>query len=75
MRIEFNAGQVHLRRGQLLSIRDGHGGTVCCRAGSIWITEEDQGRDVHLGPGACHSLSARGLAVVQALGESDIALA
>ena len=75
MRIEFHGTSLHLNKGQTLSVRDGAGSTVCCRSGTLWVTEENRPRDVLLGPGACHLLSQRGMALVQALGESDLAIA
>jgi Protein of unknown function (DUF2917) len=75
MHIELRGGNLHLARGQTLKVRDGAGSTVCCRSGTLWVTEENRPRDVLLGPGACHRLSQRGIALVQALGEAELALA
>jgi hypothetical protein len=36
--------------------------------GSVWITEENQPRDVVLGPGGCYRLKHAGLAIINALG-------
>jgi hypothetical protein len=47
---------------------DGAGSTVCAVEGSVWITEENQPRDIVLKPGACYRLRERGLALVNALG-------
>jgi DUF2917 family protein len=70
MRIELDADKLRLARGQTLRLRDGAGGTICCRAGTVWVTEEHQPRDVLLEAGACHRLSQRGVALVQALGDA-----
>lgn len=75
MRIELHGGNLHLDNGQTLKVRDGAGGTVCCRSGTLWVTEENRPRDVVLGPGACHQLSQRGTALIQALSAADVALA
>jgi hypothetical protein len=56
-------------------VHDGAGRTVCCRSGTLWVTEENRPRDVVLGAGTCHVLSQRGMALVQALGEADLAIA
>lgn len=72
MRIELDADKLRLAQGQTLRLRDGVGGTVCCRAGTVWVTEENQARDVVLEAGACHRLSQRGVALVQALGDALI---
>jgi len=75
MRIELGKGNLHLQAGQTLRVRDGAGNTVCCRTGTLWVTEEEWPRDIVLGAGACHVLSRRGTALVQALGEADLAIA
>jgi hypothetical protein len=75
MRIELRGGNLHLTGGQTLKVRDGAGSTLCCRSGTLWVTEENRPRDVLLGPGACHRLSQQGIALVQALGEADLAIA
>lgn len=75
MRIELEANTLRLGRGQTLKLRDGTGGTVCCRSGTLWITEENQPRDVLLEAGACHRLSRQGVALVQALGEAFVSFA
>ena len=75
MRIEFDAGNLHLSLGQTLKIQGGIGSTVCCRQGTLWLTEENRARDVVLGPGSCHVLSQQGITLIQALGEAVVALA
>ncbi len=75
MRIELSNGNLHLRGGQTLRVRDGIGSRVCCLSGTLWVTEENRPRDILLGPGACHTLSQRGIALVQSLGETDVAIA
>ena len=75
MRIELSEGNLHLRGGQTLRVRDGAGNTVYCHSGTLWVTEENRPRDVLLGPGASHILSQRGTALIQALDEADVAIA
>ena len=70
MRIELEAGAVRLGPNQTLKLRDSAGSTVCAVEGSVWITEENQPRDVVLGPGSCYRLRYAGLAIVNALGGS-----
>ena len=71
MRIELNSsGSVHLEPDQTLRVVDGAGSTVCAVEGSVWITEENQPRDIVLKPGACYRLRERGLALVNSLGGS-----
>jgi len=68
MRIELRQGAVQLEPNQTLRVVDGAGSTVCAVAGSVWITEENQPRDIVLKPGACYRLRERGIALVNSLG-------
>ena len=72
MRIELGSekalGAVHLAQNQTLKVLDGAGSTVCALEGSVWITEENQRRDVVLEHGACYRLRESGLALINALG-------
>jgi DUF2917 family protein len=68
MRIELRSGNVQLGPNQTLRVVDGAGSTVCAVEGSLWITEENQPRDIVLEPGACYRLRERGIALVNSLG-------
>ena len=68
MKIELNSGAVRLGPNQTMKVLDGAGRTVCAVEGSVWITEEDQARDIVLERGACYRLRQKGLALVNALG-------
>ena len=68
MRIELQSGAVQLGPDQTLKLRDGAGATVCAVQGTVWITEENQARDIVLAQGSCYRLRQRGLAIVNALG-------
>ena len=68
MRIELRSGNVQLGPNQTLRVVDGAGSTVCAVEGSLWITEENQPRDIVLEPGACYRLRERGVALVNSLG-------
>jgi hypothetical protein len=68
MRIELRSGAVKLGPNQTLKVVDGAGSTVCAVEGSVWITEENQLRDIVLERGGCYRLRHRGLAIVNALG-------
>ena len=68
MQIELKAGAVRLAANQTLKLLDGAGSTVCAVEGSVWITEENQPRDVVLERGACYRLRERGTALINALG-------
>jgi hypothetical protein len=70
MRIELRSGNVQLGPNQTLKVVDGAGSTVCAVEGQVWITEENQPRDIVLKPGACYRLRERGIALVNSLGGS-----
>lgn len=70
MRLELQPGGVTLNPGQLLKVVDGAGRTVRALEGAIWITEENQVRDVVLEPGGSYRLRLPGTAIVYALGGS-----
>jgi hypothetical protein len=68
MQIELRSGAVRLGPNQLIKVLDGAGSTVCAVEGSVWITEENQPKDIILERGACYRLRQRGLAIVNSLG-------
>ena len=75
MRIELRTGALQLQRGQTLKVVDGAGSTVCASNAAVWITEENRQRDIVLEPGSCYRLNARGVAVIEALGEASVSFA
>ena len=68
MKIELQQGAVRLGPNQTLKVVDGAGSTVCAVEGSVWITEENQAKDIVLERGGCYRLRKPGLALVNALG-------
>jgi len=68
MRIEMKSGAVRLGPNQTLKLVDGAGSTVCAVEGSVWITEENQAKDIVLESGRCYRLRQRGVAIVNSLG-------
>lgn len=76
MRIELrNSGAVHLEDGQTLRVLDGAGSTLVCKEGTLWITEENQPKDVVLEAGACVRLKRAGLTLIQALSPATLSFA
>lgn len=76
MKIELKAGAVKLSPNQPLRLREAAGSTVCAVEGSVWITEENQPRDIVLEPGGCYRLRSAGLAIVNSLnGEASVSFA
>ncbi len=75
MQIELRSGAVRLGANQTLKVLDGAGSTVCAVEGAIWITEENQPRDIVLEAGGCYRLQHSGVAIVNSLaGEAAVAL-
>ena len=70
MKLELHAGNVKLGPNQTLRVVDGEGTTVCAVEGAVWITEENQPKDIVLQPGGCYQLRRRGIAIVNSLGGS-----
>jgi hypothetical protein len=68
MRLEMNQGAVKLAPNQTLRVVDGAGSTVCAVEGSVWITEENDARDIVLERGRCYQLRQPGVALVNSLG-------
>jgi Protein of unknown function (DUF2917) len=68
MTLELRTGAVRLGPNQTLKVVDGQGSTVCALEGSVWITEENQPKDIVLERGGCYRLRHRGIAIVNALG-------
>ena len=68
MQIELASGAVRLGPNQTLKVVDGAGSTVCALQGSLWITEENQLRDIVLTPGGCYRQQHPGIALVNSLG-------
>jgi len=75
MQIELNAGAVRLAPNQTLRVVDGAGSTVCAVEGAVWITEENDPRDIVLQAGNCHRLTREGVAILNPLsGEASVSL-
>ncbi|HJS76444.1 MAG TPA: DUF2917 domain-containing protein [Burkholderiales bacterium] len=67
--------KIDLPQGKLLRILGGAGSTVTAHAGSVWITEEANPRDVLLRPGQSLKLRRPGLALVEAISDAAISFA
>jgi hypothetical protein len=66
---------IDLPRGKYLRIREGVGSTVTVHGGSVWITEQDNPRDVVLRPGQSFTLGGRGLALIEAFSDAAVSFA
>ncbi|TMH71989.1 MAG: DUF2917 domain-containing protein [Betaproteobacteria bacterium] len=68
MKLELKKGAVKLGPNQTLKVVDGAGSTVSALEGAVWITEENQPKDIVLEPGDSYRLRERGIALVNSLG-------
>ena len=68
MKLELKQGAVKLGPNQTLKVVDAAGSTVCALEGSIWITEENDAKDIVLERGGCYRLRHDGVAIVNSLG-------
>lgn len=66
---------LHLAQGNLLRIEDGRGVLVAVADGEIWLTEENDLRDIVLGRGESFRLEQHGLALLYALRPTSMTLA
>ena len=60
---------VALQPSQPLDLRDAKGTVVTARAGTIWITQPDDRRDIVLRPGQSFTVDRDGLTLVSAVGK------
>jgi hypothetical protein len=60
-------GPIALEQRTLLNIRDGGGLTVLCLKGMIWLTQQNDVRDIVLSAGESFTLDRPGLALLYAL--------
>lgn len=66
--------RIRLVRGEAVPIHDAAGRTVRAHAGRVWITEENEPRDVVLEAGESFRLVRSGLAVVEAFSDASISI-
>ena len=66
--------KIALQRGQFLRVVNGAGSTVTAHGGSVWITEQDNPRDVVLRAGQNMTLRRSGVALVEAFEDASIFL-
>ena len=63
---------IKLRRGQLLPMRESIGQTITAHAGAVWITEQDNPRDVLLRAGESFEITRSGLALLEAFTDATV---
>jgi hypothetical protein len=72
MNIRLRTAPICLPQGQAALLDDARGARVHCRAGSVWVTQEGDRRDVVLEPGDSILIERDGMAVVSALRDASI---
>ncbi len=75
MNLELSQDGLCLKSHQLLKVRRGSGHTIVCHNGSVWLTQQGDGRDIVLGAGESFALDRNGVALVQALEQSAVSIA
>ena len=74
MKVRVSQSEFCLAKGQTLSLADALGVRVQALAGTLWITQDHDRRDIVLDPGESFDLDVDGQVVVQALAPSQVAL-
>jgi hypothetical protein len=74
MNIELNQDRLCLQPNQLVKVRGGIGHSVVCHRGSVWLTQQDDPRDIVLAAGEAFTLDRGGVALLQALGPGAISI-
>ena len=72
IRLEHTA--VKLAQYETINIIDGKGSRITARAGSLWVTQEHDVRDVILRPGHSFTLDRDGTAIIEALADAEVSL-
>jgi predicted ABC-type sugar transport system permease subunit len=74
MKICLDAATLDLAPNQMLAISGGVGMTVSCIRGSIWITQNNDRRDVVLAAGETFVVDRDGVALLSAMAPSKVAM-
>jgi hypothetical protein len=70
MRICTDAIRLAFAAGQTVSLYDAIGTRITCLSGALWITQENEGRDIVLNPGKEVTLDRKGKTVIYAVNQS-----
>ena len=74
MEIKLERTAVSLAERDTITIVDGKGARIAIVAGTAWVTQERDTRDVMLRAGQSFILDRNGTAIVEALSETEVAL-
>lgn len=72
--MDLNGAVVNLEKCARLHVRNGVGRRVLCLAGGLWITQENDTRDIFLQAGESFVLDRRGLAIIGARAAAKLLL-
>ncbi len=68
--------RIHVRRGGVLRLQEAEGTVVTCHAGAVWVTLEDDPRDILIEAGESFVIDRGGLSLVCAIaGPAEVAIA
>jgi len=74
MNNDLNLSAQRLTRGALHTVRNGRGALLQCLAGTLWLTQEDDQRDIVLEAGEEKLIEHDGLSIVSALSDASFLL-
>jgi len=74
MQLQLMKPMIALEAGEVVSLDDAQGTRILARSGTVWVTEEGEGRDHIVGPGDALIVARPGRTVVQALRSAWISL-
>ena len=74
MNVQAKAPVVSLAAGEVLTLDDAQGTRILARLGTLWVTEEGEGRDHIVGPGDSIVVARAGRTVIQALKAAWVSL-
>ena len=74
MTLTFHPGVARLVEGQFMKIRDGKGQILAVFDGLVWVTQDGDPRDAFVAKGGVFTFDRPGLAIVEAVKESRLAV-
>ena len=74
MRVNAPPFRVSLQWGRPLTVSDGKGTCITARRGTVWITQDNDLRDVVLSGGESFTLEQSALAIVQAFDSAEVVI-
>jgi len=70
----FHPALAQLNPGQFLKVRDAKGQTLAVFDGLVWVTQDGDPRDAFIAKGGVFTFDRPGLAIVEAMQESRLAV-